>query len=176
MDNIIDMKNKGLTIIAGELMSGKTTKILDILNNAVKQNIPTMLVSLELPKEQVLNLILATNNVYIFDNRFLAYIDVIAESIRRLKSRLDIKLVLIDELTLLRTKECYMLGSADIKSIIIQQLKALSDELDITIIVTALTDFDRQQFNENPIEALDFFCKSEKVKDYVDKIVLLERN
>lgn len=174
MDNIIDINSKGLTIIAGKLRSGKTTKMIDILNNAIEQEIPTVLVSLELSKEEVLNLIPSNNEVFIYDRQFMSYIERIADRCRQLKSMVNVKLVLIDGITSLRSREHYIMGSADIKSIIIQKLKTLSDELDITIIATALTDFDRQQFDENPIGALDFFCKSEKVREYVDKIVLLE--
>lgn len=174
MDDLIDIKTKGLTIIAGKLRSGKTTKMLDILNNAIEQKIPTVFVSLEWSKEEVLNLIPANNEVFIYDRQFMSYIERIVDKSRQLKSRVDVKLMLIDGLTSLKSKGRYTLGSADIKSIIIQQLKALSDELNIPIIATALTDFDRQQFDENPIGALDFFWKSEKVREYVDKIVLLE--
>lgn len=175
MDNIIDLKSKGLTIIAGKLRSGKTTKMIDILNNAIEQEIPTVFVSLELTKEQVLNLIPSNNEVFIYDRQFMSYIERIVDRCKQLKSRGDVKLVLIDELTLLKSKGHYIMGSADIQSIIIQKLKALSEELDIPIIATAITDFDRQQFDTNPIGALDFFCKSEKVKGYVDKMILIER-
>lgn len=175
MDDLIDIKTKGLTIIVGKLRSGKTTKMIDILNNAIKQEIPTMLVSLELPKEEVLNLIPSNNEVFIYDRQFMSYIERIADRCRQLKSMVNVKLVLIDELTLLRSKGHYIMGSADIQSIIIQKLKTLSDELDIPIIATALTDLNRQEFDVNPIRSLDFFCKSEKVRDSVDKMILLEK-
>ena len=175
MDDLIDIKTKGLTIIVGKLRSGKTTKMMDTLNNAIEQKIPTVFVSLELSKEEVLNLIPSNKEVFIYDRQFMSYIERIADRCRQLKAMVDVKLVLIDELTSLRSKGHYIMGSADIQSIIIQKLKTLSDELDIPIIATALTDFDRHQFDKNPIGALDFFCKSEKAKEYVDKMILLER-
>ena len=41
MDDIIDMESKDLTIIIGKFNSSKTAKILEILNNAIEQNIST---------------------------------------------------------------------------------------------------------------------------------------
>ena len=145
LDEALNNKESKLIILVSRT-AVETSVVLNIENNIKKQNIPVVIFS-------------------------FANIERIS---KQLKSRTDIKLILIDDLITISTNAFYFMGAADIRSIIIQQLKELSLELDIPIVATAPTNFDKKQFNENPIKSLDFFCKSEKVKDYVDKVIYLE--
>ena len=146
LDDALNNKENKLIILVSR-PAVETSVVLNIENNIKKQNIPVVIFS-------------------------FANIERIS---KQLKSRTDIKLILIDDLITIDTNAFYFMGAADIRSIIIQQLKELSLELDIPIVATAPTNFDKKQFNENPIKSLEFFCKSEKVKDFVDKIIYLEK-
>jgi len=148
LDDALNNKENKLIILVGR-PSVETSLVLNIENNIKKQNIPVVSFS---------------------------FVDIerISNRCKQLKSRSDIKLILIDDLITISSNSFYFMGQGDIKSIIIQQLKELSIELDTPIVATAPTNLDKNQFNESPIKSLDFFCKSEKVKDFVDKIIFLE--
>ena len=148
LDEALNIKENKLIILVCKPTVERLLKT-NIADDIKKQNIPVVIFSF-VKLERILN------------------------RSRQLKSRTGIKLILIDDLISITTNSFYFMGEGDIKSIIIQQLKELSIQLDIPIIVTAPTNLDKKQFNENPIKALDFFCKSEKVKEYVDKIIFLE--
>lgn len=148
LDNALNIKENKLIILVSR-PAVETSVALNIENNIKKQNIPVVKFS-SVNIERILN------------------------RCKQLKSKSDIKLILIDDLITISTNSFYFMGTGDIRSIIIQQLKELALELDTPIVATAPTNLNKNQFNENPIKSLDFFCKLEKVKDDVDKIIYLE--
>lgn len=173
---VIDTNKKHLSIIVGPILSGKTTFMIDKLKEAINNNIPTLFISLDLPKQNVLEKIsvsgeyLKSKQVYISNEGYI-------ENIQKLAKAFNIKLLLIDSITDLITKEKYCLGRGDIISIIIKQLKELAQELNISIIATAPTSpqTTNEDINNNPAEVLSFFCKEKSALEYVDEITLLEK-
>lgn len=134
MSNILDNRPGTITILEGPTLSGKTRKLVELLKDAIKHQVPTLFISLELTTEQVANQVQLKDYIYIAHN---AYIEKIYDIARTLKSDEDIKLIMIDSLTELYTKEKYCLGRSDILSLIVQQLKKLALELDVAIIITS---------------------------------------
>lgn len=172
---LINITKNQLSIIIGKTLSGKTTLILDILKDLIHNNLPTLFFSLELSKQQVIDKIVTVKE----DKMFISntnYIEDIYSKSKKLKCDANIQLILIDSITELRTKEKLCFGRGDIVSIMIKQLKELAQELDVQIVVTAPTNITTKQFKEDPTKTLSYFCKEETAKDYVDTIVLLERD
>lgn len=134
MNKILDARTGTITLIEGPTLSGKTRKMVELLKDAIKHQVPTLFISLELTTEQVANQVQLKDYIYITHN---AYIEKIYDIARTLKSDEDIKLIMIDSPTELYTKEKYCLGRSDILSLIVQQLKKLALELDVAIIITS---------------------------------------
>lgn len=172
---LINITKNQLSIIIGKTLSGKTTLILDILKDLIRNNLPTLFFSLELSKQQVIDKIVTVKE----DKMFISntnYIEDIYSKSKKLKHDADIQLILIDSITELKIKENICLGRGDIVSIMIKQLKELAQELDVQIVVTAPANITTKQFKNDPTKTLSYFCKKETAKDYVDTIVLLERD
>lgn len=172
---LINITKNQLSIIIGKTLSGKTTLILDILKDLIRNNLPTLFFSLELSKQQVIDKIVTVKE----DKMFISntnYIEDIYSKSKKLKHDADIQLILIDSITELKIKENICLGRGDIVSILIKQLKELAQELDVQIVVTAPANITTKQFKNDPTKTLSYFCKKETAKDYVDTIVLLERD
>ena len=55
MNKILDAKTGTITLIEGPTLSGKTRQTINILKDAIKHQVPTLFVSLELTKEQIEN-------------------------------------------------------------------------------------------------------------------------
>ena len=87
----------------------------------------------------------------------------------------DIKYLIIDGLIEISTKQTYCLGRGDILSVIIQELKKLAQALNISIIATAPTKPKIYELNSDKSKLLSYFCKAETAKDYVEKIIILEK-
>ena len=134
MNKILDARTGTITLIEGPTLSGKTRKMVELLKDAIKHQVPTLFISLELTTEQVANQVQLKDYIYITHN---AYIEKIYDIARTLKSDEDIKLIMIDSPTELYTKAKYCLGRSDILSLIVQQLKKLALELDVAIIITS---------------------------------------
>lgn len=125
---IIDAKT--ITIISGPTLSGKTRKMIELLKEAIQNQVPTLFVSLELTKKQVANQVPIDESITVIHN---TYVENICNKAKSLK---DIKLILIDSLTELNTKQKLCLGMSDIRFHILKQLKQLADELDVAVIIT----------------------------------------
>lgn len=151
MDNILDAKT--LTIISGPTLSGKTRKMIELLNDAIQNQVPTLFVSLELSTEQINNQVTLDETVSVVHN---SYVEDICNKAKSLK---DIKLILIDSLTELYTKEKLCLGMSDIRFHILKQLKQLADELDVAIIITGPANIKKEikNINELDIKILDLY-------------------
>ena len=152
MNKILDAKT--LTIISDKTYSGKTRQMLHILEDAIQNQVPTLFISLELTKEQIGNQVSLKDYIYIAHN---AYIEKIYDIARTLKSDEDIKLIMIDSLTELYTKEKHCLGQADIRFHILKQLKQLSNELGVAVIMTGPANIEKEikYINELNIKIVD---------------------
>lgn len=172
---IIDTDKNHLSIIVGSTLSGKTTFMIERLKEVINNNIPTLFISLDLSKQNVMEKIsfdeetLKSKQIYIANNGYI-------ENIQKIVKAFNIKLLLIDSITDLMTKEKYCLGRGDIISLIIKQLKELAQELNISIIATAPTssETNNEDINNNPAEVLSFFCKGKTAIEYVDDVYLLD--
>lgn len=154
MSNILDNRPGTITILEGPTLSGKTCKLVELLKDAIKHQVPTLFISLELTTEQVANQVQLKDYIYIAHN---AYIEKIYDIARTLKSDEDIKLIMIDSLTELYTKEKHCLGQADIRFHILKQLKQLSNELGVAVIMTGPVNIKKEikNINELNIQIVD---------------------
>ena len=154
MNKILDART--ITLIEGPTLSGKTRKIVELLKDAIKHQVPTLFISLELTTEQVANQVQLKDYIYIAHN---AYIEKIYDIARTLKSDEDIKLIMIDSLTELYTKEKYCLGRSAIRFQILKQLKQLSNELGVAVIMTGPANIEKEikNINELDIKILDLY-------------------
>lgn len=134
MSNILDNRPGTLTILEGPTLSGKTRQMINILKDAIKHQVPTFFISLELTTEQINNQVPLDGTVSVIHN---GYIEDVCSKARILKADTNLKLILIDGLTELYTKHKYCLGREDILSIILKQLKELAHELEIAIIISS---------------------------------------
>lgn len=141
MINILDAKAGTLTILEGPTLSGKTRKMVELLKDAIQHQVPTLFFPLELTQEQLNNQVQLSENVFIRKN---TYIEKIYDIARTLKSDEDIKLIMIDSLTELYTKEKHCLGQADIRFHILKQLKQLSNELGVAVIMTGPANIEKE--------------------------------
>lgn len=154
MSNILDNRPGTITILEGPTLSGKTCKLVELLKDAIKHQVPTLFISLELTTEQVAYQVQLKDYIYIAHN---AYIEKIYDIARTLKSDEDIKLIMIDSLTELYTKEKHCLGQADIRFHILKQLKQLSNELGVAVIMTGPVNIKKEikNINELNIQIVD---------------------
>ena len=88
MSNILDNRPGTLTILEGPTLSGKTRQMINILKDAIKHQVPTLFISLELTTEQVVNQVPLDGAVLVIHN---SYIENICNKARTLK---NIKLIL----------------------------------------------------------------------------------
>lgn len=130
MINIVDAKAGTLTILKGPTLSGKTRQMLHILEEAIKHQVPTLFISLELTTEQVENQVPLDKISFVIHN---SYIENICNKARTLK---NIKLILIDSLIELNTRQKLCMGISHIRFQILKQLKQLANELGVAIIIT----------------------------------------
>ena len=146
MNNILDVKTGTLTILEGPTLSGKTRKMVELLKDAIQHQVPTLFISLELTTEQVSNQVQLNEIVSIVHN---SYVEDICNKAKSLK---DIKLILIDSLTEIVTRERYCLGQADIRFHILKQLKQLSNELGVAVIMTGPANIEKEIKNINELD------------------------
>ena len=149
MNKILDAKTGTITLIEGPTLSGKTRQMINILKDAIKHQVPTLFVSLELTKEQIANQVQLNEIVSVVHN---SYVEDICNKAKSLKADANLKLILIDGLTELYTKHNYCLGRSDILSIILKQLKELALELDVAIIITSSKGATNTRTSKNYID------------------------
>lgn len=136
MNKILDART--ITLIEGPTLSGKTRKMVELLKDAIKHQVPTLFISLELTTEQVANQVPLDGAVLVIHN---SYIENICNKARTLK---NIKLILIDSLIELNTKQKLCLGTSDIKFQILKQLKQLANELDVAVVLTGPANIEKE--------------------------------
>ena len=173
----MDTKQGTLTILLADPVSEvATNKVIELIKDLSNKNIPTLLYKFN-SYEVLYNLkkqkdIFKNSNMY-FGHK--SYLEDICKTTKNYKYLYDIKYLIIDDLIEIRTKRPYCLGRGDIVSIIIQELKKLAQELNISIIATAPTKTTIDELEKDKVKLLSFFCKAETAKNYVDKIIILEK-
>lgn len=154
----------------------ETNKIMEIVNDLKNNNTPSLLYEFNSYKKWYkLNLekdTLKKSKIYLEQKSYLEDISYMA---RNYKALHNIKFLIIDGLQEISTIKRYELGRSDIVSIIIQELKKLEQELNISIIVTAPKKATIDEVKDDKIKLLSYFCKAEAAKDYIDEIILLEK-
>lgn len=155
-----------------------TNKVMEIINKLKSNGTPTLLYEyiseqyythLKLNTEQ-----LKKSKVYWKSSN---YIEDICFKAKENKKLYELQVIVIDGLDQIMTRERYCLGRADIISIIIQQLKQLAQELNISIIATAptLPKTISDDFKNDKSKVLSYFCKPEIAQEYIDEIILLNK-
>ena len=169
------IKSGTLNLLLADLVSEvATNKVIELIKDLSNRNIPTLLYefntyeNLHKLKEQKDK----NSNIYV---GIKSYLEDICKTTKNFKYLYDISYLIIDGLTEISTKQPYCLGRGDIVSIIIQKLKELAQELNISIIATAPTKAAIDELENDKSKLLSFFCKEENAKNYVDKIIILEK-
>jgi len=149
INKIINAKAETLNIISGPTLSGKTRQMLNILKEAIQNQVPTLFVSLELAKEQVSNHVPLDEKAFVIHN---SYVEDICNQARILKADKELKLILIDSLIELNTKQKLCLGTSDIRFHILKQLKQLANKLNVEIIMTGPANIKKEIKNINDLD------------------------
>lgn len=173
----MDTKQGTLTILLADPVSEvATNKVIELIKDLSNKNIPTLLYKFN-SYEVLYNLkkqkdIFKNSNMY-FGHK--SYLEDMCKTTKNYKYLYNIEYLIVDSLTEISTKQTYCLGRGDIVSIIIQELKKLAQELNISIIATAPASANIDEVEKDKHEVLSYFCKAATAKDYVDKIVILEK-
>lgn len=138
MNKMLDARTGTITLIEGPTLSGKTRKMVELLKDAIKHQVPTLFISLELTTEQIANQVQLNEIVSVVHN---SYVEDICNKAKSLK---DIKLILIDSLIELNTKQKLCMGTSDIKFQILKQLKQLANELDVAVVLTGPANIEKE--------------------------------
>ena len=157
MDNILNSKIGTLNLLLADHVSEVATdKVIELIKDLSNSNIPTLLFEfnsyqnwykLQGPKDK-------KPNIY-FGHK--SYLEDICYTTKNYKYLYDINYLIIDGLTEISTKQPYCLGRGDILSIIIQELKKLAQELNISIIATAPTKAAIDELENDKSKLLSFF-------------------
>ena len=176
-ETIINSKTGTLTILLADPVTElATNKIMELVNDLKNNNTSTILYEfnsyekwyeLNSKKEK-----LKKSKIYLEQK---SYLEKICYITRNYKAPYDIQYLIIDGLQEISTMTKYELGRLDIISIIIKQLKELAQELNISIIATAPTKPKIYELNSDKSKLLSYFCKAKTAKDYIDEIIILEK-
>lgn len=163
-------------LLVDKISELEENKIMEIVNELKSKNTPTLLYEFNsYEKWYKLNLekdTLKKSKIYLEQK---SYLEDICYMARNYKALHNIQFLIIDGLQEISTIKRYELGRSDIVSIIIQELKKLAQELNISIIVTAPKKATIDEVKIDKIKLLSYFCKAEAAKDYIDEIILLEK-
>lgn len=160
LEEIIKQDKSKLILLGGTAGSGKSAVGLNIVNNIASQNIQSAIFNLETSKETILQKI--HNSEYIsIDDAPNITIEYIEEKCRELKQAKNIKFVLIDYLQLINYENDIEKAS--------KKLKALSQELDLTILV--LSQLSTNTDNKRP--TIEDLKDSKVVADVSDVVAFL---
>ena len=160
LDEIINLDNNKLIFVSGEPAVGQTTFALNIINNVVSQNIPSLLFSFELSKESIIN---KNADTLLIDDTSNVTLDYIEGQCKKFKQEKNIKFVVIDYFQLINYNgDLKVLGS---------KLKALAEELNVTILV--LSQLSKEKDKRPTLEDLK---QSKPVAEIADIVMFLCRN
>lgn len=174
LDELVNIEKNNLIVLAGRPATGKSSLAVSIVNNiAVTQNIPTLIFSLEMSEQTILNKMESTSNIFINDTAGIS-INKICEEARRMKEEKDIKLIVLDYLQLVSYTGTEITRAEEVSKIS-EMLKALVEELNITIIVTSqLSKTVDEREDKRP--KLEDFNESKSVVQYADIILFLYKD
>jgi replicative DNA helicase len=163
-----------LIILAGRPSMGKTAMALDIMINA---DVPVAMFSLEMPEEQLINRILcgrtninshnvrtgnisedefnkiykyastlSSKHVYIDDTSGISVEEIVAKA-KKIKTKHDIKLVIIDYIQLVTTASKHQSREQEV-SYISRKLKGLARDLNVPVIALSQLNRNLEQRND----------------------------
>lgn len=174
LDEIINFEKNELIVVAGRPAIGKSSFALSIVSNiAITKNIPTLIFSLELSKEAILNKMESTNNIYINDTAGIS-INKICEEVKIMKEEKAIEFVVIDYLQLVSCTELEISRAEEITKIS-KMLRLLAEELRVTILVTSQLSRTVDE-REDKRPTLKDFKESKLIVQYADIILFLYRD
>ncbi len=163
------MQEKGLIAICGEIRSGKTTLALKIINKAVAEDVKVAVFNID-------KKLLQENIQAKLVNQTRLKIESIEKICRKLKQRTRLDLVIIDDIDTIFSDNIECVGRGKEIAQIIKCLKQLAEELQAVIIFTAVSKITKEEFEIEPIKALETIVGanlSTEIQQYVDKIILL---
>lgn len=200
LDEIIKLDEPKLIVLSSVQDIGEFALSLSITNNiALEQNIPSMIFSLSLDKDKIYNKILSSESlvnaeklsiimaensdecgdylerivkgykellekhIYVDDTKYTTIEDIEAKC-RCMKQMRNIKFVMIDYMQLIDGKE----------EEIIERLKKLSEELQITILVNSLLTEEINK-RKDPVPKLEDI-KNKSILEFADIILLFYRD
>lgn len=173
-----------LICIASVEGAGKRTLALNIVSNVVKQQIPTLIFSLDNSKELIKNRIMniesakaidfveVARNLLAFEEQLYIYDNIldildIEQMARKLKLQENIELIIIDYLQLIKCN-----GTIEDT---IKRLKKLAEELNVPIIVLSQLSKEAES-REDKRPVLSDFKNSSVIVDYADTILFVYRD
>lgn len=176
IQKIINFKDKSkLIILTGEILSGKTKMMIKLLKEALQKNEFVVFYCFEMNKTNVIQTLDCNiSNVIINDkaSRRKFFVEDILKDCEKINKYQKIDWIMIDGVFELQTKENYVLGQGDINSIILKKLKKTAQNLNIPIIVTAISGKkSKEEFYDNSKIILKDFCKKEMAEEFVDEII-----
>lgn len=119
---------------------------------------------------------IAEKMLYVKDNGYLSRnsIEKISRYLRKIKLIDDIDVIYFDDILEIDTEKIYIMGVGDIISIIINKIKMISNYLRIPIILRLQSNINTEMYEKNPYDILGTFCKKEKIKSSIDKIIMID--
>lgn len=185
LDEVINLDNSKLIVIASRPAIGKSTLALEIASNiALKQDVPTLFFSLETSREKLLELIaqkphIAENDL---NNAKLHFVDTpnlsingIYDKCREMKEKFNIKAVFIDYIQLIGYDKEECLSRDNEISNISNTLKNIATELDINIFaLSQLSRAPENRTDHRPI--LTDFVNNSSIVENADVIMFLYRD
>lgn len=134
--NDMDLIQNKLILLASRPGIGRTTLALNIINKILKRDIAALIFTLGITKEEsIRNDIDDINGLYI-DYTVGVSIEQVKEKCLKMKKENNVKFVVIDDVHFVVGDKHKVLSRAKEIKDIMQQLKKLSEELKITILVT----------------------------------------
>ncbi len=205
LDKIVKIKQGDLVLLAGTASVGKTSFVLNVLNNiAINDKKSVLFFSLECSKESglakidsIAGVIEAPDILDLKDSDLLKvkkisekidkeriYIDdtpgisikEICEKSKNMKKEKDIACVIIDYLELISYGESKNLSKITETNNILSNLKNLAQELNIPILVTSYISLRKIYHRKNHVPTLeDLTSNNIDYEKYADNILLLHR-
>ena len=182
LDKIVQMNQNDLIVVASRPAMGKSTFVSNILSKVNEINsVPVLMISLEESNEKIKNRIFAYRQakefteIYIEDLANVSIIEI-KEHAKKYKQEKNIGLIIIDYLQLISFNKPSVLSRDDETIEILKQLKSLSIELNIPIILTSQLSRKLEE-REDKRPAISDFQESRKgIAEYIDTVLFIYRD
>ena len=176
------MNQNDLIVVASRPAMGKSTFVSNILSKVNEINsVPVLMISLEESNEKIKNRIFAYRQakefteIYIEDLANVSIIEI-KEHAKKYKQERNIGLIIIDYLQLISFNKPSVLSRDDETIEILKQLKSLSIELNIPIILTSQLSRKLEE-REDKRPAISDFQESRKgIAEYIDTVLFIYRD